>query len=44
MENYKEEIANTRKGCLGSSDGKTLAQIATLGIVPKSAYKRMAGC
>lgn len=42
MENYKEEIANTRKGCLGSSDGKTLAQIATLGIVPKSAYKRMA--
>lgn len=42
MENYKEDIANTRKGCLGSSDGRVLAQIASLGEVPKSAYKRMA--
>lgn len=42
MENYKEDIANTRKGCLGSSDGRILAQIASLGEVPKSAYKRMA--
>lgn len=44
MENfeYKEEIINTRKGCLGSSDGKMLSQISTMGYVPKSAYKRMA--
>lgn len=39
---YKNEIQQTRKGCLGSSDGKTLLQIASLGEVPKSAYKRMA--
>lgn len=42
MENYKDEIRATRKGCLGSSDGKMLAQIASLGNVPKSAYKRLA--
>lgn len=42
MEDYKSEIQQTRKGCLGSSDGKTLLQIASLGEVPKSAYKRMA--
>lgn len=39
---YKEEISNTRKGCVGSSDAKMLAQICSLGYVPKSAYKRMA--
>ena len=39
----KEEIINTRIGCLGASDGKMLAQIDTLGgNVPQSAYKRMA--
>lgn len=42
MEDYKSEIQQTRKGCLGSSDGRTLLQIASLGDVPKSAYKRMA--
>jgi len=44
MEDYKLEIANTRKGCLGSSDAKMLATIATQGVVPKSAYKRLAVC
>lgn len=42
MEDYKNDIQQTRKGCLGSSDGRILAQIASLGEVPKSAYKRMA--
>lgn len=41
---YKQEIANTRKGCLGSSDAKILAQIAALGSIPKSAMKRLAVC
>ena len=44
IQDYKNEIANTRKGCLGGSDGKMLAQIAALGYVPKSAYKRLAVC
>jgi len=39
---HKEEIINTRIGCLGASDGKMLAQIDTLGNVPQSAYKRLA--
>lgn len=39
---YKEEIAQTRVGCLGSSDGRMLAQIASLGCVPHSAIKRLA--
>ena len=39
---YKSEIINTRKGCLGSSDGKLLAMVATLGYVPKSCFKRLA--
>lgn len=42
MYDYKQEIIDTRKGCLGSSDGRILSQISTLGYVPKSAYKRMA--
>ena len=44
LKDYKQEITQTRVGCLGSSDGKILAQIATLGKVPKSAYKRLAVC
>ena len=44
IQDYKNEIANTRKGCLGGSDGKMLAQIAALGYVPKSAFKRLAVC
>lgn len=42
IKDYKMEIAQTRKGCLGSSDGKMLAQVVMLGYVPKSAYKRLA--
>lgn len=44
MYDYKEEIINTRKGCLGSSDGKLLLRVAQLGEVPKSEYKRLAEC
>lgn len=43
-ENYKENIASTRVGCLGGSDGRMLAQIASLGTVPNSALKRLAVC
>ena len=42
MEDYKQEIRNTRIGCLGGSDGKMLCQIANLGYVPQSAKKRLA--
>ena len=42
VKDYKQEIAATRVGCLGSSDGKLLAQVDSLGKVPKSAYKRLA--
>jgi len=44
MENYKEDVAQSRVGCLGSSDGKMLEQVCALGYVPKSAYKRLAVC
>lgn len=44
MEDYKDDIIATRKGCLGGSDSKMLAQISTLGSVPRSAYKRLAIC
>ena len=44
IQDYKKDVANTRKGCLGGSDGKMLAQIAALGYVPKSAFKRLAVC
>lgn len=42
MEDYKDDIRNTRLGSLGGSDGKLLAQIAKLGHVPNSAKKRLA--
>lgn len=42
MKDYKQEIEQTRVGCLGSSDARLVAQIATLGNVPKSAYERLA--
>ena len=42
VKDYKNEIAATRVGCIGSSDGKMLSQIAALGTIPKSAYKRLA--
>lgn len=44
MYDYKEEIINTRKGCLGSSDGKLIISVAKSGVIPKSAYKRLAVC
>ena len=39
---HKEEIINTRVGCLGGSDAKLLAQVDALGAIPQSAYKRLA--
>jgi hypothetical protein len=39
---YKQEIRDTRIGCLGSSDARLLQQIALLGYVPKTAHERMA--
>lgn len=42
MKDYKQEIEQTRVGCLGSSDAKMVAQIAILSFVPKSAYERLA--
>jgi len=42
MENYKDEIRNTRLGSLGGSDGNLLAQVANIGYVPNSARKRLA--
>lgn len=42
MENYKENIIQTRLGCLGSSDAPLLAQIDNLGIVPRTARRRLA--
>ena len=44
MEQYKEEILNTRVGCLGGSDARMLSQIASMGYVPASAKKRLAVC
>lgn len=42
MENYKQEIENTRTGCLGSSDANLLAQVDLNKSVPKSATRRLA--
>lgn len=42
MEDYKIGISQSRAGALGGSDGNLLAQVASLGYVPKSAYKRLA--
>lgn len=44
MEHYKQDIINTRRGCLGGSDAKLLQQVALWGKVPQSAYKRLAVC
>ena len=41
---HKEDVINTRVGCLGGSDAKMLAQIDNLGCIPSSAYKRLAVC
>lgn len=42
MEDYKIDVINTRKGCLGGSDGHLIQQISTMEYVPRSAYKRLA--
>lgn len=42
MQDYKQEIIQTRTGCLGSSDAAMLAQIANLGQIPKTAIRRLA--
>lgn len=42
MEDYKNVISATRRGCLGGSDGDILERISMLGSVPNSAYKRLA--
>ena len=44
MEDYKNDIKNTRCGALGSSDGKLIISVAESGVIPKSAYKRLAVC
>lgn len=41
---YKQDIRSTRKGCLGSSDGKLLKSVDENGFVLKAHYKRMAVC
>ena len=41
---HKAEIISTRTGWLGSSDARMLAQVDSLGVVPQSAYKRLAIC
>lgn len=43
QQDYKQDIVNTRVGCLGASDAKLLAQVANGGgIIPKTALKRLA--
>ena len=42
MENYKEDVIQTRTGNVGSSDSKMLQQISELCQVPTSAKKRLA--
>lgn len=44
VKDYKNDVAQSRVGCLGSSDGKMLMQVCSLGFVPKSAHKRLAVC
>lgn len=44
MQDHKEDVISTRKGCLGGSDARLIQGIAELGDVPKSAIKRMAIC
>ena len=44
QQDYKNEIRSSRCGALGSSDGKLIISVAESGIIPKSAYKRLAVC
>lgn len=41
---YKEDIINTRTGCLGGSDAKLIQGIAIANKIPQSAMKRLAVC
>ena len=43
QKDYKQDVLNTRVGCLGASDAKLLAQVANGGgIIPKTAMRRLA--
>lgn len=44
MNEQKQEIIDTRKGCLGGSDARLLQSVAELGSVPNSSLKRLAIC
>ena len=44
QQDYKNEIRSSRCGALGSSDGKLIISVAESGVIPKSAYKRLAVC
>lgn len=44
QQDYKNQIRSSRCGALGSSDGKLIISVAENGIIPKSAYKRLAVC
>lgn len=44
VQDYKNDIVQSRVGSLGSSDAKILAQVASLGYVPKPCHKRLAIC
>ena len=44
QQDYKNQIRSSRCGALGSSDGKLILQVAESGVIPKSAYKRLAVC
>lgn len=44
QQDYKNQIRNSRCGALGSSDGKLILSVAESGVIPKSAYKRLAVC
>lgn len=41
---YKQEIRDSRRGCLGGSDARLLQQISECGYIPDSAKKRLAVC
>ena len=44
MEDYKQDILNTRVGCIGSSDAGILMRTAKDGKVPSGAARRLAVC
>lgn len=44
QQDYKNEIRSSRRGALGSSDGKMIISVAEAHAIPKSAMKRLAVC